>query len=49
VWIPHVIDELIKTSEQLKFSNASCILSEDGGVILDNNQKLYLIFQTKTQ
>lgn len=54
LWVPHTIDELIKmASEQLNFANASCILSEDGGIILDvdmidNNQKLYLTCQTQT-
>ncbi|XP_042480826.1 LOW QUALITY PROTEIN: potassium channel SKOR-like, partial [Macadamia integrifolia] len=48
LWIPHTIQELIEmAAEQLKYSDASCILSEDGGQILDvdiiyDGQKLYL-------
>uniref|UniRef100_A0A5B7B3V9 Potassium channel n=1 Tax=Davidia involucrata TaxID=16924 RepID=A0A5B7B3V9_DAVIN len=49
LWIPHTIEELIKTAaEQLNFPCGSCILSEDAGKILDmdmigDGQKLYLI------
>lgn len=52
MWIPHSIEELIKTaSEQLKFPHGSCILSEDGGKILEvdmisDGQKLYLVNET---
>ncbi|KAJ4960497.1 hypothetical protein NE237_020407 [Protea cynaroides] len=48
LWVTHTIEELIKmASEQLKYSGASCILSEDAGRILDvdmiyDGQKLYL-------
>ncbi|XP_042483219.1 potassium channel SKOR-like isoform X2 [Macadamia integrifolia] len=53
LWIPRTIEELIKmAAEQLKCSADSCILSEDGGRILDVNmindgQKLYLICETQ--
>lgn len=49
LWIPQSIQELVETAkEQLKFSGAYCILSEDGGKILDirmicNDQKLFLV------
>ncbi|XP_043695899.1 potassium channel SKOR-like isoform X2 [Telopea speciosissima] len=48
LWIPHTIQELIEmAAEQLKYSGASCILSEDDGRILEvdiicDGQKLYL-------
>ncbi|XP_042518763.1 potassium channel SKOR-like isoform X1 [Macadamia integrifolia] len=48
LWITHTIEELIKmASEQLNYSGAACILSEDAGRILDvdmiyDGQKLYL-------
>ncbi|OMO65583.1 hypothetical protein COLO4_31119 [Corchorus olitorius] len=35
LWIPHTIEELIKTAgEQLDFPDGSCILSEDGATLL---------------
>ncbi|KAE8656882.1 Potassium channel SKOR [Hibiscus syriacus] len=49
LWIPHTVEALVRTAaEQLNFAGASCILSEDGGKILDvdlinDGQKLYLI------
>ncbi|XP_043719282.1 potassium channel KOR1-like isoform X2 [Telopea speciosissima] len=49
LWIPRTMEELIKmAAEQLKCAVDSCILSEEGGRILDVNmindgQKLYLI------
>ncbi|XP_022869416.1 potassium channel SKOR-like [Olea europaea var. sylvestris] len=52
MWIPLSIEELIKTaSEKLEFSHGSCILSEDGGKILEvdlivDGQKLYLVNET---
>ncbi|QCE01151.1 potassium channel SKOR-like [Vigna unguiculata] len=52
LWIPHSIEELIKSAaEQIKFSGHSCILSEDGGKITDvdmikDGQKLYLVHET---
>lgn len=48
-WIPHSIEELVKIAgEQINFPGGSCILSEDGGKILDvdlinDGQKLYLV------
>ncbi|GAB4831624.1 hypothetical protein Ancab_005636 [Ancistrocladus abbreviatus] len=53
MWIPRTIDELINiAAEKLDFPNGSCILSEDGGKILDvdmidNGQKLYLFNATE--
>ncbi|KAA8530688.1 hypothetical protein F0562_005378 [Nyssa sinensis] len=52
LWVPHTIEEVIKTAaEQLNFPSGSCILTEDGGKILDvdmigDGQKLYLIGET---
>jgi len=52
LWLPHTIEELIKTAaEQLEIASCSCILSEDGGKILDvdminDGQKLYLVTET---
>ncbi|XP_034707211.1 potassium channel SKOR-like isoform X2 [Vitis riparia] len=52
LWVPQTIEELIKTAtEGLQFSSESCILSEDGGKILDvdmisDGQKLYLLRET---
>ncbi|KAA8541403.1 hypothetical protein F0562_025366 [Nyssa sinensis] len=49
LWVPQSIEDLIKTAkEQLKYSGASCILSENGGKILDvdmicDDQKLFLV------
>ncbi|KAK9682313.1 hypothetical protein RND81_10G064600 [Saponaria officinalis] len=49
VWVPRSIQELVTTAaEHLDISRDSCILSEDGGKILDvdmidDGQKLYLI------
>ncbi|XWS16634.1 hypothetical protein CRYUN_Cryun34aG0107700 [Craigia yunnanensis] len=49
LWIPHTIEELVKTAaEGIDFPGGSCILSEDAGKILDvdminDGQKLYLI------
>lgn len=52
LWVPHTIEELIKiASDQLHFSSAACILSEDAGKILDadlinDGQRLYLVDET---
>lgn len=52
IWIPLSIEELIiVSSEQLQISGECCILSEDGGKILDIRmidecQKLYLVPET---
>lgn len=49
LWVPTSIRELVDTAkEHLKFSGASCILSENGGKILDigmicDDQKLFLV------
>ncbi|KAJ7975285.1 putative Potassium channel SKOR [Quillaja saponaria] len=49
VWVPQSIEELIKLAmKHLKSSSASCILSENGGRILDvdmisNDEKLFLV------
>ncbi|GMI92012.1 STELAR K+ outward rectifier [Hibiscus trionum] len=51
--IPHMVEALVATAaEQLRFVGASCVLSEDGGKILDvdlinDGQKLYLISETQ--
>ncbi|XP_021721461.1 potassium channel SKOR-like [Chenopodium quinoa] len=53
LWIPRTIDELVKAaSEKLNIPTDSCVLSEDGGKLLDiemidNGQKLYLISETE--
>lgn len=53
LWIPCTIEKLIRSSrEQLK-SSGSCILSEDGGRIIDvdmisDGQKLYLVADQET-
>ncbi|KAL2898579.1 Potassium channel SKOR [Bienertia sinuspersici] len=53
LWVPHTLEELIEVaSEKLKCPTGSCILSDDGGKILDielidNGQKLYLISETE--
>lgn len=52
LWVPRTIEELIKSAaEHLSFADASCILSEDEGKIIDvdminDGQKLYLISET---
>ncbi|XP_031259832.1 potassium channel SKOR-like isoform X2 [Pistacia vera] len=52
LWIPHTIEELIKSAaEQLGFPSDCCILSEDAGKIIDvdmisDSQKLYLVSET---
>ncbi|WRX17844.1 protein of unknown function DUF3447 - like 10 [Theobroma cacao] len=49
LWVPESMEELIKAAkEQVECSHGCCILSEDGGKILDanmisNDQKLYLV------
>ncbi|WOL20137.1 potassium channel KOR1-like isoform X1 [Canna indica] len=48
LWIPHTMEELIKSSQELLSCTGSLILSEDGGRIPDvgmicDNQKLYLV------
>ncbi|XP_027169088.1 potassium channel SKOR-like isoform X2 [Coffea eugenioides] len=49
LWVPQNMDDLIRTAkEQLKVYNGSCILSENGGKILDvrmisDNQNLFLV------
>ncbi|KAK0582599.1 hypothetical protein LWI29_027488 [Acer saccharum] len=51
LWVPHNIEELIRSAtEQLDLPAESCVLSEGGGKILDvdminDGQKLYLINQ----
>ncbi|KAF5469216.1 hypothetical protein F2P56_013305 [Juglans regia] len=53
LWVPQSIQDLIQVArEQLKCSSDSCILSENGGRILDismvtNDQKLYLVSEAK--
>ncbi|XP_011083318.1 potassium channel SKOR [Sesamum indicum] len=48
LWVPETIEQLIKTvKEQLSFHGGSCLLSENGGKILDvsiilDDQKLFL-------
>ncbi|KAK4410727.1 Potassium channel SKOR [Sesamum angolense] len=48
LWVPETIEQLIKTAkEQLSFHGGSCLLSENGGKILDmsiilDDQKLFL-------
>ncbi|KAL0290374.1 UNVERIFIED_CONTAM: Potassium channel SKOR [Sesamum calycinum] len=48
LWVPETIEQLIKTAkEQLSFHGSSCLLSENGGKILDvsiilDDQKLFL-------
>ncbi|PKA47189.1 Potassium channel KOR1 [Apostasia shenzhenica] len=47
IWVPRTIEELIRSAEELLECSASCILSEDGGKILDadlisDGQSLYL-------
>ncbi|KAE9606094.1 putative potassium channel, voltage-dependent, EAG/ELK/ERG, ankyrin repeat-containing [Lupinus albus] len=52
LWIPHTIEELIKTAaEHIDFRGDSFILSEDAGKITDvdmikDGQKLYLVHET---
>ena len=52
LWVPHNIEELIRSATgQLDLPAESCVLSEDGGKILDvdminDGQKLYLISET---
>ncbi|XP_045828988.1 potassium channel SKOR [Trifolium pratense] len=52
LWVPHTIEELIKTAaEQTGISNDSCIISEDAGKIIyvdmiKDDQKLYLVDET---
>ncbi|KAK8494265.1 hypothetical protein V6N13_138578 [Hibiscus sabdariffa] len=54
LWIPHTVEALITAAaEQLGFAGASCILSEEGGKILDvdlidDGQKLHLISETQS-
>ena len=49
IWVPQNMDDLIRTAkEQLKVHNGSCILSENGGKVLDvrmisDNQNLFLV------
>ena len=49
IWVPQNMDDLIRIAkEQLKVYNGSCILSENGGKILDvrmisDNQNLFLV------
>ncbi|KAG8383669.1 hypothetical protein BUALT_Bualt04G0037900 [Buddleja alternifolia] len=49
MWVPHSIEELIQVaSKQLEFPDGCCILSEDGGKIVEvdmiaDGQKLYII------
>ncbi|WZY83244.1 hypothetical protein YC2023_029628 [Brassica napus] len=52
LWVPRSIEELVRTAaEQLNVSEASCVLSEDEGKIIDvdlisDGQKLYLTVET---
>ncbi|KAF3552590.1 hypothetical protein DY000_02003544 [Brassica cretica] len=52
LWVPRSIEELVRTAaEQLNVSEASCVLSEDEGKIIDvdlisDGQKLYLTIET---
>ena len=52
LWVPQTMKELIQAAaEQLNVPADSCVLSEDGGKILDielidNGQKLYLVSKT---
>ncbi|KAJ4715379.1 Potassium channel SKOR [Melia azedarach] len=52
LWVPHNIEELIKiATDELDVPSGGCILSEDGGKILDIDmitdcQKLYLVNET---
>lgn len=52
LWVPETMEELITAAkEQLKCSADSCILSENGGRILDidminNEQKLFLVSES---
>lgn len=53
LWIPHTVEELIKSSNELLNCSGSRILSEDGGSISDaamisDNQKLYLVADHNT-
>lgn len=53
LWVPQSIKELIEiAARQLELTTASCILTEDGGKIVDadmisDGQKLYLISETQ--
>lgn len=53
LWVGRTVEELITVaSEKLNIADGSCILSQDGGKILDvdmidNGQKLYLISETE--
>lgn len=55
LWVPRSIEELIiEASEQLKILTRSCVLSEDGGKIIDvdlivDGQRLYLMSETELQ
>lgn len=52
MWVPRSIEELIDVAQkQLQLPDGTCILSEDGGRILEvdmvtDGQKLYLISET---
>lgn len=52
LWVPRRIEELVRTAaEQLNVPEASCIVSEDEGKIIDvdlinDGQKLYLTVET---
>ncbi|XP_065850537.1 potassium channel SKOR-like isoform X1 [Euphorbia lathyris] len=51
LWVPHTLEELVKAAMEKLESSSSCILSENGGKILDVNmisdgQKLYLVSET---
>lgn len=52
LWVPRSIEELVRTAaEQLNVSEASSVLSEDEGKIIDvdlisDGQKLYLTVET---
>lgn len=49
LWVPQTTEELIKTAmQQFKFSGVYCILSENGGKIIDvdmisDGAKLFLV------
>ncbi|XP_061352740.1 potassium channel SKOR-like isoform X2 [Gastrolobium bilobum] len=55
LWVPQSIEELVKVAmKHLEISNASCILSEQGGKILyvdmiSNDEKLFLVSEAQNK